>query len=104
MSRDPYTNIRKEYRALVPAQRRRRHLVLLGRETIRPQGWSTDRHVVTVLAVVRMEDRPALDPLIARYREHGVTELCIAEAEDGFLDRDMLWSAGRRPEEKVSHE
>ena len=83
--KDAFSALRREYRELCPVARRRRHLVLV----------SAKGEEYTVRAIVRPDDRDALRPLIERLRSNGA-HLRIAEADDGFLDADLLWRVGQR--------
>lgn len=94
MNRDPFSSLRKEYRALVPATRRRKSLVLIGRHDTMPH-----LKEPTIQAIVREDDREALAPLIERLRGNKV-HLRLAVAEDGYLDTDLLWRAGERVDDQ----
>lgn len=81
--RDTLRKLIEEARALCPVHRRRPHLLLLQRLGTMP---------VCVVGIVRPEDAAALRPLAQRLRENlPEAELRIAEAEDGQIDRVVLW-------------
>ena len=83
---------RAEARELVPAERRRQHLVLLVQE----------KDMARIAAIVRPADRGALRILVRRIVENltrrggNAGYLRLAEAEDGVLNAEDLWLVGGR--------